>query len=139
MRNYIITLRFRLHLFWFLRIHKFVELEVDPQGESNDDRGGEILMELAQKPTPYYNYVYTNNLGTAKIYKSTYLCELYLGNAYQERFDYGSGKISFNKSIYYPWYEVEVETMLGSFFSKHNTVMKKGKIVAEATAEEYAP
>jgi acetoacetate decarboxylase len=117
----------------------FAEIEVDLQDESNDERGGNILMEISQKPVPYYNYMYMNYPGTAKVVEPVHLVELYLGMENQERFDYGSGKIIMNKSIYDPWYEVEVETMLGSFFSKHDTIMKRGERVAKIDPKEFAP
>jgi acetoacetate decarboxylase len=117
---------------------KFVELSVNLQEDSNEDRGGEILMALGEKPTPYYNYLFLNHPGTAKVMKA-YLVELYLGQENFEGFEYGSGKISLNKSTYDPWYEVEVETILGGFWFTQDTIMKRGEIVTEVKPEDFAP
>jgi acetoacetate decarboxylase len=115
---------------------KFFELEINLQDDSNDERAGEILLSLMEKPAPYYNFMYTNYPGTAEV-RSVYLAELYLGRENQEQFDYGSGKISFVKSISDPWYEIEVDAVLGSFFVKQDSIMKRGKILTEINPKEF--
>ncbi|MHA1995395.1 MAG: acetoacetate decarboxylase family protein [Candidatus Hodarchaeales archaeon] len=119
----------------------FFSLEIDLTDDSNDEKAGEILMSLRANPagTPYYNFMYQHCPGTGKIKEPVNLVEFYLGSENEESFDYGSGDVKFQHSIFDPWYEVEVEKMLGSFYVVHDTIMRSGKILTEVDVESYAP
>jgi acetoacetate decarboxylase len=120
---------------------RFFESEIDLENDSNEDRAGEILLSLQSNPKgiPSYNFMHSYHPGTGKVSKPLYLVEHYIESRNQQTFDYGSGKVTFNRSTHDPWIEVEIETMLGGFYTVQDSIMRKGKILEEVDPDDYAP
>ncbi|MHA1944767.1 MAG: acetoacetate decarboxylase family protein [Candidatus Hodarchaeales archaeon] len=120
---------------------QFFEIEIDLEEDSNEERAGEILLSLQSNPkgTPNYNFMHSYQPGTGKLSKPVYLVEHYVESKNQQNFEYGSSKVIFNKSTFDPWFEVEIETILGGFHTVQDSIMRKGKILAEVDPDDYAP
>jgi len=51
----------------------------------------------------------------------------------------GTAEVTLKLSKYDPWAEVEIVKMLGAFYTKGNSSMKKGSVVAEVDQMQFAP